>query len=102
MAFGTIEIATITRTQDYTTIKHNEDNKAFTDQTNIGQQVQKDTEQRIREVHSSDNAQWHNRKFDARDKGSNEYGGDGGSRREKKERKEQVVVNGHRGFDMKI
>ena len=102
MAIGSIEVVTLTRTQDYTTIKHNEDNKGFVDQTAIGQQMQKNTEQRIRGVHSSDNVDWHNKKFDAKDKGSNEYSGDGGKKRRGNNAKEQVVAKGHQSFDMKI
>ncbi len=102
MAFSAVELTTISRTQDYTTIKHNEDNKGFTDQSNIGQHVQKETNQRTREVHSSDNSDWHNRKFDAKDKGNNEYNGDGGRRNKREKKEEQVIVNGHRGFDIKI
>lgn len=102
MAFGSMQITSITRSQDYTTIKQNEDNKGFTDQMNIGQNVQKETEQKAREVHSSDNSDWHSRQFDAKDKGDNEYSGDGGQRNKREEKKEQVVVNGHRSFDIKI
>lgn len=102
MAFGSIEIVTITRAQDYTTIKHNEDNKGLINQANIGQQIQKDTEQRTKEVRSGDNAQWHERKFDAKDKGDNEYTGDGGQRKKREEKTEQVIVNGRRSFDIKI
>lgn len=102
MAFGSIEITTITRTQDYTTLKQNEDNKGLTDQSNIGNQVEKQTQQRTREVHSSDNADWHNKRFDAKEKGRNEYNGDGGRKRKQEEKHEQVIVNGHRGFDIKI
>ena len=75
---GTIEIASITRAQDYTTIKHNEDNKSVVQQANIGQQIKKDVDQRGREVRSSDNSDWSNKKFDAKEKGSNEYSGNGG------------------------
>lgn len=102
MAFGSIEIVTLTRTQEYTTVKQNEDNKGFINQSTIGQQINKDTEQRMREVRSSDNADWHNKKFDAKDKGSNEYSGNGGSERRGKKQQERVVVKGHQGFDMKI
>lgn len=102
MAFGSIEITTITRTQDYTTIKQNQDNKPLADQTHIGQQIQKDNQQRTKEVRSSDNSDWHNKKFDAKDKGDNDYQGDGGQKRRQKDKTEQVVVKGHRGFDMKI
>ena len=103
MAFGSIEITTITRAQDYTTIKQNEDNKSFINQTNISQKIQKDTEQRAREVRSSDNTDWHNKKFDAREKGSNEYQGDGGkNRREDKDKRKRSAETGHGGFDIKI
>ena len=102
MAFGSIEITTITRAQDYTTIEHNEDNKSFTDQSNIGQQIQRDVEQRPREVRGSDNADWHSRQFDARDKGNSEYDGDGGRGRKRGEKKEQVIVKGRQSFDIKI
>lgn len=101
MAFGAIELTTITRAHDYTTVKHNEDNKGFVDQTNFSQQVQKTAEQHIRQVHSSDNTEWHQNNPDAKEKGNNEYQGDGGRRR-KKGAEERVVVKGHQGFDMKI
>lgn len=70
MAFGAIELTTISRAQDYTTIKHNEDNKVNVDQTNFSQQFQKTTEQNIREVHSSDDTQWHEKRPDAKEKGN--------------------------------
>jgi len=101
MAFGAIELTTISRSQDYSAIKHNEDNKGMTDQTNFSQQVQKNVEQRIQEVHTSDNAEWHEKKPDAKEKGNNEYYGDGGRNRKKKKR-EQVVVKGNGGFDMRV
>ncbi len=101
MAFGSIELTTISRSQDYTAIKHNEDNKGFVDQTNISQQMQKTTERSIREVHHSDNAQWHQKNPDAKEKGNNEYQGDGGRRRRKKE-DPQAAGKGPGGFDMKV
>ena len=101
MAFGAIEFTTITRAQDYTTVKHNEDNKGFVDQTNFSQQMQKTTEQHIRQVHSSDDPEWHQQNPDAKEKGRNEYQGDGGRRR-KQGTQERVVVKGHGGFDIKI
>ncbi len=67
MAFGSIELTTISRAQDYTTIKHNEDNKVNVDQANFSQQFQKTTEQNIRGVHQSDDTQWHENKPDARE-----------------------------------
>lgn len=102
MAFGAIEITTITRAQDYSPIKQNEDYKGMVDQNNIGQHIQKDIQQRAREVRSGDNSEWQNRKFDAKDKGSNEYRGNGGHSKKRAPQDGQVVVNGHQGIDIKI
>lgn len=101
MAFGAIEFTTISRAQDYTVIKHNEDNKGFVDQTNFSDQVQKTTEQRIREVHSSDDTEWHQQNPDAKEKGNNEYKGDGGRHR-RRSSEDKVVVKGRPSFDMKV
>lgn len=102
MAFGSIELTTISRAQDYSAVKHNEDNKGMVDQTNIGAQVQKLTEQRTREVHSADNAQWHEKKPDAKEKGNNSYSGDGGKRRKNSQAGGKPDVKRQGGFDMKI
>ncbi len=101
MAFSSIELTAVTRSQDYTTVKHNEDNKGFVDQTNFSQQVQKNTQQQIRQVHDSDDAEWHQQNPDAKEKGRNEYQGDGGRRR-KQGNTDRVVVKGRGGFDIKI
>lgn len=99
---GNIQIATITRTQDYSPIKQNEDNRSIVQQTTIGQEQKKDVEQRTREVRSSDNSDWQSKQFDAKEKGENEYSGNGGSQRKKQEHRDRVVVKGHQGFDIKI
>lgn len=97
-----LQIATITRAQDYTPIKQNEDNKSLIQQTVIGHEQQKEIAHRTREVHKSDNSDWQKKKFDAKEKGSNEYAGNGGRKREKRPSGGQVVIKGHQGFDMKI
>ncbi|MCM1100931.1 MAG: hypothetical protein NC079_01450 [Clostridium sp.] len=102
MAMGSIEFTTISRAQDYTTIKQNEDNKAVVDQTNLGQQAQRTEEQRANSVRSSDQSEWQNKRQDARDKGSNEYTGDGGKHRRKNDGEGRVVIKGQGGFDMKV
>lgn len=102
MAFGTIEFTTISRANDYSAIKQNEDNKGMIDQGNIADQVNKTTEQKNREVISSDNAEWSDRKPDAREKGSNEYAGDGGRRRKGNAPRERMVVKNRGGFDIKV
>lgn len=59
MAMGSIELATIARLQDYTTIKQNEDNRGLAQQSNLVQQMDHDNQQKTRQVTESDNAQWH-------------------------------------------
>lgn len=102
MGFGSIEFTAISRSQDYTTIKQNEDNKSLQDQTNIGQQIQKQTQQLTKEVKDSGNSDWYNRQPDAKEKGHNEYAGDGGRKRKKQEQHEKMVVKGRSGFDIKV
>lgn len=104
MAFGAIELTTISRAQDYTTIKHNEDNKGMVDQTNFGKQLDKNVEQMTKEVHHGDNSDWQKKKFDAKEKGGNAYSGDGGRQRKKEEQQkdQKPAVSQHRGFDIKI
>lgn len=101
MAFGSIELTTITRSQDYSAIKQNEDNKTVLAQTNGQVQVQKREEQMTREVHSADDTRWSGKEADAREKGNGEYHGDGGRNR-KQQPKEQVVIKAQKGFDIKI
>ena len=106
MALGSIDLTTISRAQDFSGLKQNEDNRSMVAQTNITQDIRKATEQRIREVHSSDDPEWHQRNPDAKEKGGNEYSGDGGKRRKGSASQERVVIKGKRSgvssFDMKV
>ncbi len=104
MAFGSLEIASIPRTLDYSVMNQNEDNKGAFQQMTLGQQSQKQSEKLTKEVHSSDNADWYTGQYDAKEKGHNEYAGNGGDKRRKKKEPEDGVViqKQHRGFDIKI
>lgn len=103
MAIGAIEqLTSVSRISDYSTFKQNEDNKGYIAQTVISEDSQKDTQQRMQEVTEHDNADYHNKSFDAKEKGENEYRGDGGKQRKEPKKREQVIVNGHYGFDIKI
>jgi len=102
MALGAIEFATISRSQDYTTIKHNEDNKGMVDQANFGDQVQKAVEQQTREVQKKEDPEWKENRSDAKEKGNGQYSGDGGSKRKKQQTRERMVVKNQGGFDFKV
>ena len=86
MAIGFVEMqGQITRAQDFTSIKHSDDTKGMVEQANFGQQMTKQIEKQVKRVNEGKQPECHERKFDAKDKGSNEYRGDGGkSRKEKK------------------
>ncbi len=104
MAIGFVEMqGQITRAQDYTTIKHNEDNKVVVEQQNFTQQMTKQIERQSSRVNDSEKTEYQNKKFDAKDKGSNEYQGDGGKQRKspgKKEEDGKVFLKGMRNFEI--
>ena len=58
------------------------------DQANFGQQMTKQVEKQTKRVNEGKNPEYHERKFDAKDKGNNEYRGDGGQSRKKKQEKD--------------
>lgn len=102
MAMGPINIVSMARSQDYTVIKQNEDNKAATMQMTMGEQEDKALKQRAKQVLETEETKWQQKKFDAKEKGDNQYSSDGGKNRKKTE---QVVVKGQpqpKGFDVKI
>lgn len=102
MAVGAIEFTTISRAQDFATIKHNEDHKVVVDQSNFSMQVQKHTSQQTRQVQKNDESKWQEHRPDAKEKGNGSYAGDGGRQRKKQPTVEKMVVKGRMGFDTKI
>lgn len=106
MAIGQIEIqGQITRAQDFTTYKHHEDTKGMVEQSNVGTQFAKQVENQLAKVNRGEQTEYQNKKFDAKEKGSNEYNGDGG-RGKKKEKKEEpdgkVILKGIGKFDISL
>ena len=105
MTISRIEIqGQMTRAQDFTTIKQNEDNKGMVDQTNIQRQFDRTVDDRLRQVQQSDRIENEGKKFDAKEKGNGSYAGDGGRQRKKEEKEAdgKVVLKGQGGFDIKI
>lgn len=103
MAIGFVEMqGQITRAQDFTTVKHNEDAKGLVDQSNFGQQMTKQVEKQTQRVNERDRAENRQKKFDAKEQGSNEYHGDGGQhrKREKKEPDGKVLLKGVSTFEI--
>lgn len=93
----------VTRMQDVTQIKQNEDTKGMVDQTNFQNTFHKQIDHKLNQVHQSDNAENRQRKFDAKDKGDNEYSGDGGKKRQQNKQADgKVIAKTLGGFDMKV
>lgn len=106
MAISPIELnGTIQRTQDMSVLKQNEDNKATLDQSNFQQRFDKEISEQFSKVRNTSETRNEEKKMDARDKGSNEYTGDGGKKRDKNNPlfEGKVVTKGEGGiFDVKI
>lgn len=105
MAIGPVEMnGMISRTQDFTTIKQNEDNKGMIDQNNFQNQFKQEINHQMNRVQKGDDAKQEQKKYDAKEKGNGQYSGDGGKNKKKKEEKPEgkVIIKGKSSFDMKI
>ena len=82
MAIGPIEMqGQILRTQDYSAQKHQEDARTDVAQANIQQTRQTQMQRQLNRVNRSEQSARQQMNQDASDKGSNEYSGDGGAKR---------------------
>ena len=94
----------VTRAQDFTTIKHNEDNKVAVNQTNIQREFGQAVDLKLHQVNQGEQTENHRKKFDAKEKGNGTYSGDGGRKRKKEDKPAagRNTYGGMGGFDMKI
>lgn len=94
----------IQRTQDVGTMKQQEDAKPVLDQQNIQNHFVKQEDKLAKQVNHADNANQEEYRYDAKEKGNSQYRGNGGSKKEKKNKEtERVIVKGKStGFDIKI
>ena len=103
MAIGGIEMTSIVRSQDYTAIKFNEDSKGVMQQSNLITSMHQQEEQRAKQVNQGKDADWQQKKFDAREKGNGHYAGNSGQRKKKQEEEKAKNALYHSsGFDIKI
>ena len=104
MAIGMIEFqGTIQRTQDYTTIKQQEDSKPAVDQSNLQVQTDRRVDEKLRQVSRGDDTAKNENHADAKEKGKGSYAGDGGAKRKKSVSQEgRVVLKGISHFDMSV
>lgn len=94
----------ITRAQDFTNIKHNEDTRGMVEQNQIARNESAAAQIKLHHVNDSEHTENRQKKFDAKEEGSNQYYGDGGQNRKKREEPDGKVVlkNHHPSFDLKI
>ncbi len=105
MAIGPVELnGAMTRLQDFTSQKHNEDIKGVVDQSNFQTQFNKEIGNKLNQVHKSDDADQSETKYDAKEKGHGSYEGDGGKRRQKEEQPKdgKVIPKTYGSFDVKV
>lgn len=104
MAIGPVELSGVVgRTQDFSTIKQNEDNRGLVNQTNLHNKFEQKINQNTKTVQEGENADGIHKRFDPSEKGDNEYSGDGGKNRKKQQEKDgKVVIKNKGGFDIKI
>ncbi len=92
---------TINMTQDLSALKAHNDNQSTVMHSHLQTKVDQKVEENVTKVRNSDNVDYHEKGFDASEKGDNEYQGDGGKRRRKQER-DRVVVKNKGGFDISV
>jgi hypothetical protein len=94
----------VQRTQDVSTLKQNTDNRPVVEQQVLAGEVKKQNTQQLRQVTEQEDAQEGQKKYDAREKGSNKYENLFGKKKKKQEKPQESVVEKSRpsGFDMKI
>ena len=93
------------RVQDYAALKHNEEHKVVADQSTFQTQFSKQVQEKTTRVKRGDDAQNSNQRHDAKEKGKNEYFGDGGKKRHMNIETTpdgKVITKKSSGFDMKI
>ena len=93
----------VQRSHEVSNTKQNEDNKPILDQQNIMQNVEKDVQKASHEVIKKQDADYHQRKYDAKEKGRGQEYTNQNQKRKNKEKKDKVIKkenNSH--FDMKI
>ncbi len=95
----------VQRSQDVTGYKANEDNKPNVDQSNILGTHIKHLHQKQENVVKKENVDYKEQKYDAKEKGKNEYEGKQGQHSRKKREEEEdgtVAVKKKAAFDVKI
>lgn len=93
----------VQRNQDMATVNQNESDRPFLNHANALEQNKREVEVKIRDVNQKDDAENRGKKHDAKEKGSNEYFGDGGRHRKQNGNEEgSVTIKERKSFDVKV
>lgn len=92
----------ISRTQDISIIKQNEDAKGDVTHLQTQNSFESRQDQYVHTVHSSDNANEPDTHHDAREKGKNEYIDNRKKTNKKKEPEDKVIAKSFNRFDISI
>lgn len=105
MAVGPVTLnGIVPRTQDMSVIKQQEDNKPLVEQHNIQSHLKAQGERHLKQVNHADDASEHKKKYDAKEKGSNQYEDRRNKKKKPDEKKQNTVTLKQEigSFDMKI
>jgi hypothetical protein len=91
MAIRPVDIVTMQRMGDVSQLKQQEDSKPVTDQVNFQNQMTKETEKTSTQVVQKSDINNDQQKYDAKEKGKNEYHGDGRVKVKKKNGTKKVI-----------
>ncbi len=103
MAIGPLQLnGMVGRTQDYTAMKQNENMKPMLDQAVFQNTIEKNIEKKLTQVRESEETDTNQRRQDAKEKGKNEYQGDGGRNRRQPQPDGRVIRKSPHGFDFSV
>ncbi len=103
MSIGPLNLnGAISRVQDISIIKQNEDQKPMTDQTNIHHNLTKEVTTKQERVHDADDTDNHGKKYDAKEKGNGAYSNQNGQRKKDEKKEQPIAPVPTSAFDIKI
>lgn len=93
----------IARTQDYASMRNQDDTRAVASQIRIQEQIDEREGENVRTVHHSDDSDKADTRHDAREEGRNKYFDNRNRKKAKEQESDGIVrVKNRGGFDLKI
>lgn len=105
MSVRPVDFGMLQRMNEVSQIKQNEVSKPMIDQSNIQNQFVKQINSKTEQVGKKDDLDNAEKKFDAKEKGSNNYFGSDSKKNNSDETEQEegrVYIKGQKGFDIKI